>query len=213
MKAMGMVRMVAAAVRAAGALVGQAAPVSGQGTWETTLKTRDISGNAVARNDSSAAFFHDTALNLTWLADWNVNGPMDWSTAVSWADNLTIGGFNDWRLPTVSPVSGNTFQYVLSNSGSTDVGHAKTDVSRGLASDDDHVYYVRLGNVGFCTPNDASPTSCASQSGWGLSSTGPFSNMSSTYWTSTPVRAIAVRRSVKLREPLTQAVGPGDAPA
>lgn len=34
-----------------------AAPVTGQGTWETTLKARDIDGNAVALSSASAAFF------------------------------------------------------------------------------------------------------------------------------------------------------------
>ena len=42
---------------------------------------------------------YDDDLNITWLADANVNGLMDWNDAISWADSLTVGGYTDWRLP------------------------------------------------------------------------------------------------------------------
>ncbi len=42
------------------------APVSGQGTWETTLKPRDLTGDGVA--DA----YYDTVLDITWLADANL---------------------------------------------------------------------------------------------------------------------------------------------
>lgn len=188
MNVMGKVRAALGASLLVAAVGAQAAPVSGRGTWETTLKARDFNGNAVALNAASAMFFYDTALNITWLADMNVNGgPMRWSDAVAWADGLTTGGFDDWRLPTVSPVNGSTFQYGFSNNGSTDIGYAKTNVGWGLASEWGHLYYVTLGNLGFCTPNDASPTtSCVEATGWGLVNTGPFSNMQSgDYWSGT----------------------------
>ncbi len=43
---------------------------------------------------------YDTAFNITWLANSNVNGRMTWADANTWADGLTVGGFTDWRLPT-----------------------------------------------------------------------------------------------------------------
>ena len=46
----------------------QAVPVSGQGTWETTLQARDINGDMIV--DA----YYDSTLNLTWLANWNANG-------------------------------------------------------------------------------------------------------------------------------------------
>ncbi len=54
----------------------QAAPVSGQGTWETTPQGRDINGNPVPLLVSGApnpamVFAYDTVLDLTWLANWN----------------------------------------------------------------------------------------------------------------------------------------------
>ena len=30
----------------------------------------------------------------------NVNGPMTWSAANAWAENLVFAGYDDWRLPT-----------------------------------------------------------------------------------------------------------------
>jgi hypothetical protein len=165
---------------AAGAL---AAPITGRGTWETTLQARDIHGNAVALNNASAAFFYDTRLNITWLADMNRNGRMTWGSAVNWAADLSIGGFDDWRLPTVSPVNGSSFQYGFSNNGTTDDGTARTGAGWGTASEWGHLYYVTLGNLGICTPNDSLPTSCVDQSGWGLANTAYFQNMQSdAYW-------------------------------
>ncbi len=44
--------------------------------------------------------YYDTDLDLTWAADANINGLMNWSDANTWAMNVTIGGESDWRLPT-----------------------------------------------------------------------------------------------------------------
>ena len=45
---------------------------------------------------------YDPNSGLTWLADANANGAMNWSDANAWADSLTIGGFSDWRLPSTT---------------------------------------------------------------------------------------------------------------
>lgn len=93
----------------------QAVPISGQGTWETTLKGRDIHGHAVALNDAKAAFFYDASLDITWLRDWNANdGPASWYYGTTWADELSIGGFEHWRLPTVDEFA-RTYQVTLGN--------------------------------------------------------------------------------------------------
>jgi hypothetical protein len=50
---------------------------------------------------------YDTTQNLTWLQDamytrtsgFDTDGRMTYDEAVSWADNLVYGGFDDWRLP------------------------------------------------------------------------------------------------------------------
>ena len=44
----------------------------------------------------------DTATNLIWLRDWNVNGEQNWSTQKAWADNLSFAGSDAWVLPSIS---------------------------------------------------------------------------------------------------------------
>lgn len=50
----------------------------------------------------------DTDLGIEWLADanhsmtsgYNTNGIMTWNRADNWASQLSVGGHDDWRLPT-----------------------------------------------------------------------------------------------------------------
>lgn len=67
-----------------------------------------LSGAAqAALIDRGGGLIYDTDLDVTWLADANyaqtsgykAGGLMTWSEAVTWADNLTYGGYSDWRLP------------------------------------------------------------------------------------------------------------------
>ena len=63
---------VAGAALALVAGVAQATPITGQGTWETTLLGRDSSGNPVGLLDPNAVFYYDTVLDLTWVRNWNL---------------------------------------------------------------------------------------------------------------------------------------------
>lgn len=171
-----------AALAASFTAIGHAAPVTGQGTWQTTLKARDINGNAVSLDSASAAFFYDTTQNITWLADMNQNGLMNWSTAVAWADSLTSGGFDDWRLPTV--IDSGAAGCDSSNAG-TDCGYnVQTQVGNAY-SEWAHLFHVTLGNLA------AYDTSGAMRGGsagvdWGLTNTAYFQNMQSgAYWSGT----------------------------
>ncbi len=153
----------------------QAGPVSGQGSWETTLKARDVNGVAVALNDPGAAFFYDSVLDITWLQDWNyaftggytgqgvsADGDMIKSAAVKWADELVYGGYSDWRLPTTLQADPcGTLLY-----------------DRAQCSELGRMYYDTLGNLGYCSPGGV-----CEQPGWGLSNTGPFINLDpARYW-------------------------------
>lgn len=164
-----------------------AGPLLNQGTWETTLKARDLSGNAVALNDASAAFFYDTTLNVTWLANMNLNGgPMNWGSAVAWADTLTAGGFTDWRLPTIidSGPAGCDWSY----DGGTDCGYTVQTQVGGAYSEWAHLFYVTLGNVGVCLPGGGTPNLCEGPppSNYGLSNTAYFQDMQTyIYWSGT----------------------------
>ena len=61
---------------------------------------------------------YDTVNNITWAADANLaqtsgydtDGKMTWAAAVAWADQLTLGGYTDWSLPTTVPAVAGTEQ-------------------------------------------------------------------------------------------------------
>ena len=142
--------------------------------------------------DRGGGMIYDDVLNITWLQDANYaftsgyhnDGGMTWGEAMEWAENLVYGGFDDWRLPTVRPV-GEDFDYDFSNNGTTDLGYGNKSPNSELA----YMYYVNLGNLGSCTPNDAAPRTCVTQSGWGLRNRGPFENLGNpigrVYWSGT----------------------------
>jgi hypothetical protein len=164
-----------------------AGPISGQGTWETTLLGRDINGNAVAQNDASAVFFYDTDLDITWLRDMNAgagsiydngfsttDGRMTWDNAVAWAGNLTVGSFGGWRLPTITDIGNDGCNFAYSG---TDCGYNVDTGDSELA----HLFYETLGNLAYCTTDG----SC-NQPGYGLTNTAEFLNMQSyVYWSGT----------------------------
>jgi hypothetical protein len=167
---------------ALGSFATQAAPISGQGTWETTLQGRDASGNPVSLLSGAAVnpgvkYVYDTVLDLTWLANWDVNGRMNWDGAKVWAASLTDFG-GGWALPTVLDIGtdGCNPAYSGTDCGRNVYGSEAARHVSPLA----HMYYDTLGNLADFDAG-ASP-----QSGWGLTNTGPFSNMQSdAYWSGT----------------------------
>jgi len=58
--------------------------------------------------DRGSGMIYDSDLDITWLQDANyaltsgydADGLMNWSDAMTWADNLSYGGYSDWRLAT-----------------------------------------------------------------------------------------------------------------
>ncbi len=166
----------------------QAVPVSGQGTWETTLQGRDLDGNA-----ATFEAYYDTALDITWLATAS-NRQMDWRTANSWAtlQNPFGSGIRGWRLPTVNPVDGTTAddRTAASTIGTEDRGHnisaPGTLYAGSTASELAHLFYNTLGNKANCDPLTSTAATCAPQAGYGLTNTGPLRNLRATgYWTET----------------------------
>jgi MYXO-CTERM domain-containing protein len=155
-----------------------AAPVIGQGTWQTTLLGRDISGNAVAANSANAVFLYDTTLNITWLRDANANGTMNWTSANAWAAGLNLGGFTGWRLPTMvdTGVAGCVNPNAVSG---FDCGYNVQTRDSGTGqvySEMAHLFYVALGNKALKdTANITQPIGT-----YGLTNTGDFQNMQSS---------------------------------
>ena len=189
--------------------------VPDQGSWETTLQGRDLDNDP-----TTFEAYYDTTLDITWLTNANVcagsvfddgfdtnDGVMTRSAANNCAAHLNIGGNSGWRLPSVSPINGSTFDITFTTNATSDEGYAYTttddtdggwrDVANVPVSEMGHMFYVTLGNISACPPDggDGDPTTCDSNfpAGWGLSNTGPFSNLevslldSEYYWTGTTV--------------------------
>lgn len=86
------------------------------------LLVSSISTASAGLIDRGNGMIYDDDLNITWLTDANYavtsgyavtnavnngsvatdnifsNGRMGWDAAITWADNLVFGGFDDWRL-------------------------------------------------------------------------------------------------------------------
>ena len=56
--------------------------------------------------DRGSGLIYDDVLDITWLQDAGFGGNRNWDDAVVWADTLSFGGFDDWRLPSISVAGG-----------------------------------------------------------------------------------------------------------
>ena len=150
------------------------------GGAQASLVGRDINGNAVAGNAASSVFLYDNVLNVTWLRNANANGAMTWASANTWAANLVVGAYDDWRLPTMIANPDTTLSYA----GGTDRGYnVRTTSGSTVYSEMASLWYDTLGNKGYCTPGAGGSSGCEEQPGWGLANTGDFQNLQSYfYW-------------------------------
>lgn len=174
----------------------QAASVAAQGSWQSTLKARDLNG------DKIIDAYYDIELNVTWLKDWNfgagsaydtpygfgstpaTDGLMIWTDAFSWTESLSIGAYTGWRLPTMTDTGAPGCDF--SFAGGTDCGYnVRTKEGTLILSELAHMWYSTLGNKSYCTPGDLNCTTV--QVGWGLTNTGPFLNVGTdSYWLGLP---------------------------
>jgi hypothetical protein len=115
--------------------------------------------------DRGNGMIYDNVLNITWLQDANLAGTaMNWDDSVDWADNLSHGGFNDWRLTKVYDQGNDGCIY--SATGGTDCGYnvntSFTDSNGNtFFSELAYMFYENLGNVAYLDTNGNGP-----QAGW-----------------------------------------------
>jgi hypothetical protein len=185
-----------------------AAAIMGQGTWETTLKARDSSGNPVDLLASNAVFYYDTVLDLTWVRNWNLgagtsfdddiadpgestttDGRMTWASAIAFAAAANLNGFTGWMLPGVldtgAPGCG-----TYSPSGADCYYNVYTDEVQRRGSPLAHMFYDTLGNLAAVDENGSDRPTNEQGITWGLVNTGPFVDMQlgfagreGEYWT------------------------------
>ncbi|GMW06689.1 MAG: hypothetical protein AMXMBFR8_14860 [Nevskiales bacterium] len=148
---------------------------------QAALLGRDLNGSP-----GSFEAYYDTVLDITWLANANLadtnafgvsginaDGTMNWAKANEWIAAMNSAaylGISDWRLPTVTDTgtSGCNFAYT-----GTDCGY-NVDLSTGEMA---HMFYSTLGNLAYYNTSGS-----GSQPGWGLTNTGPFSNLKPRYY-------------------------------
>jgi len=140
------VRLTLLLLTAAGSAVAE--PISGQGTWENTLQSRDLNG------DGTTDAYYDTVLDITWLADADLMTTLNYAGGGP-ANELGLGsnfvddlagfghlGVITWRLP---------------NEHNPNQGDSGSELA--------HLYEVTLGNTPVNAGNPAPRN------------TGPFSNL------------------------------------
>ncbi len=119
------------------------------------------------RSDGSALMWLQDA-NYAKTSGYDSDGKLTWFEATTWAGGLTFAGYDDWRLPTLTPSDGSgSFDFGWANDGSTDKGFNITSLNSEMA----YMFYVELGNLGITDINGNS------QVGGGLTNTGPFDNL------------------------------------
>ena len=110
--------------------------------------------------DRGNGLIYDTVLDVTWVQDIalssTLGGPriFNWYGAKAWVDQLVYGGYDDWRLPTLTPINGVRFNRRFRCDGSADYGYgvaAPGGASAGFTGNElAHMFHVNLGNKSQC---------------------------------------------------------------
>jgi hypothetical protein len=150
--------------------------------------------------------YYDTSSNLTWQADANLaasntfgvggigtGGLMTWSVATNWINAMNAAnylGYNDWRLPTTSPVNGASFVTATTYNGTSDVGSSisapGTAYAGSTASEMAYLFFNTLGSKAYVNFSGTVQVPV-----WQQNTSGPFSNLADglaggeTYWSGT----------------------------
>jgi len=111
-------------------------------------------------NTGMVNLIYDQDLDITWVGDANLaktsgfdaDGRLPWQQAVNWAAGLTIGGMNNWRLPTTTQPDPTCS---VQQTGDVSIGDGCTGSEMG------RLYHTELGNA----------------VGGPLTNAGPFSNI------------------------------------
>lgn len=106
----------------------QAAPVSGMGTWETTLHARDLDG------DGSTDAFYDSVLDISWLARQNPDYAR-YDDHAAYLAASSFFGIDGWRLPMAASLAYPCPEGICGVNVQTS--------GNELA----HLFYVTLGNL------------------------------------------------------------------
>lgn len=108
--------------------------------------------------DRGGGMIYDDVLNITWLQDTNfaktsgydTDGRMTRNEATAWADQLVYGGFDDWRLPTLTIVDAFlTCGYFVDAAGTQCGYNIEAPDSPIFGGELTYMYYMNLGLSGY----------------------------------------------------------------
>lgn len=122
--------------------------------------------------DRGGGLIYDDVLNITWTQNANLWGQTgSWEAAVEWADALVFGGFDDWRLASMSVAGG------LPTGSAFSVIDCSTATE--AACRDNELGYMHYHNLGGSAGDDL------------RGSQGPFTNIQFTNWSGTAYPALS----------------------
>src|SRR5512136_1585528 len=75
--------------------------LGGAGIAQATLE--DLGGGMIYSSDLDVTWLQDASYART--SGYDADGLMSWDAARTWADTLSYGGYEDWRLPTFDPAN------------------------------------------------------------------------------------------------------------
>ena len=107
-----------------------------------------MSANAALVSRLGGAAAYDDVLDITWTTNANINGVASWDNQVAWADGFSLGGFDDWRLASMSVAAGlptGTTTSVIDCSSSSQTACEDNELG--------YMYYYNLGGTGDQTGN------------------------------------------------------------
>lgn len=103
--------------------------------------------------------YYDDVLDITWLKDANFaktsgydnDGKMTWTNANAWAAQLSLGSYDDWRLPSLQ-----IFNYDFRFDGTSSRGYNISNTVDEMS----YMFHVNLGLDGVCDGDNNEAKSC-----------------------------------------------------
>jgi hypothetical protein len=146
-------------------------------------------------HDRGGGLVYDDFLNVSWLQDANfaktsgfdADGAMGWQQAMDWAaglnyhDSVRNTTWSDWRLPTVKPINGSSWDLAETYDGTSDWSYNIASGQHELSN----LFHLSLGNLSSFRLDGTQRPGVSGQD-FGMVNTGPFQNLSGQiYWSGT----------------------------
>jgi len=123
-----------------------------KGSYYNVRCVRGVASDVGDFRDNGNGTVTDRSMGLTWQQE--AAGPAAWSSAISYCENLVLGGAADWRLPNIKELTSLT-DYQMFSPAINSIYWSSTsytphpDNAWGLYFSDGKIAYYNKGNLGF----------------------------------------------------------------